>query len=74
MDYWSNLRALLSHPKPVLSCYGQFIGEDGSLWLRKGQILALKVYREGGRLWAYWNGGRCPYDTMDALMRNWRLL
>lgn len=72
MDYWLNLKALLHHSGPVFSCLGQFVGSDGSLGLRAGNVYALDVYRSGGRLWVHWNGGLCPYDTTEALMRNWR--
>lgn len=74
MDYWFNLRALLSRPqrKSDMAVY-EFIGSDGSMGLRRGQTMPLSVYMWNGRIWACWNGWCCPYDTVEAFSRNWRL-
>nr|DAF04151.1 MAG TPA: hypothetical protein [Caudoviricetes sp.] len=74
MDYWFNLRMLLTRPqrKSDRAVY-EFIGSDGSMGLRRGQVMPLSVYMGNGRLFACWNGGCCPYDTVEAFSRNWRL-
>lgn len=74
MDYWANLRALLTRPqrKSDRAVY-EFVGSDGSMGLRMGQVMPLCVYMGNGRLWACWHGGCCPYDTVEAFSRNWRL-
>lgn len=53
MDYWFNLRALLSRPqRPSDKADYEFIGSDGSMGLRRGQVMPLSVYMGNGRLWA----------------------
>lgn len=74
MDYWRNLNAFLRPQRPSMMAFFTFVGADGSMGLRTGQTVLLRVYREGGRLWAYWDGGRCPYDTTAAFWRNWMVL
>ena len=74
VDYWANLRALLhSTQRPPDKADYVFIGEDGSMGLRRGQIVPLSVYFGNGHLLACWKGGNCPYDTVAAFSRNWRL-
>lgn len=74
VDYWFNLRALLSRPqRPSDKADYVFIGSDGSMGLRRGQIVPLSVHFGNGTLWACWKGGSCPYDTIAAFSRNWRL-
>lgn len=73
MDYWWNLCVLLGRPLQVYSCYARFVGKDGSMGLRAGGVYAIGVYRRGGRLWVDWGGGLCPYDTIEAIKRNWVL-
>lgn len=74
MDYWRNLNAFLRPQRPSMMAFFVFIGTDGSMGLRTGQTVLLSVYRECGRLWAYWDGGRCPYDTTATFWRNWMVL
>lgn len=74
VDYWANLRALLHMPpRPSDKADYVFIGEDGSMGLRRGQIVPLSVYFWSGRVWVCWRDARCPYDTIEAFSRNWRL-
>lgn len=55
VDYWSNLRALLHMPpRPSDKASYEFIGEDGSMGLRRYQVVPLSVYFGNGRLWACW--------------------
>ena len=71
MDYWMNLYALLGRSLQVYSCYGRFVGKDGSMGLRTGEVYAIDIYRRGGRIWVDWAGGLCPYDTVGAIKRIW---
>ena len=48
MDYWRNLNALFGGSMRVYSCYGRFVGEDGSMGLRAGSVYAIDIYRSGG--------------------------
>lgn len=74
VDYWFNLRALLSRPqRPTDKANYEFVGEDGSMGLRRGQIVHLSVHMGNGMLWACRRGGSCPYDTVAAFSRNWRI-
>lgn len=74
VDYWANLRALLHRPQRSSDKADYvFIGSDGSMGLRRGQIVTLSVCIWNGQLWACWEGGSCPYDTVAAFSRNWRL-
>ena len=73
MDYWRNLKPLVRTQKPVLRAFGEFIGQEGSLGLRRGQIEALSAYESSGMLWVYWDGGCCLYETLAAFRRNWKI-
>ena len=51
VDYWFNLRALLSRPqRPSDKADYVFIGSDGSMGLRRGQIVPLSVHFGNGTL------------------------
>lgn len=57
-------------------CLARFDGEDGSMGLRRGQVEFVRVTRCDAQVAPYvvmWEGGSCPYDTLGAVMRNWRL-
>lgn len=74
MDYWFSLGALITRPKRKSDrAVYEFIGSDGSMGLRRGQVMPLSVYVGNGRLLACWGCGCCPYDTVEAFSRNWRL-
>lgn len=51
VDYWANIRALLRSTQrpPDIADY-VFIGSDGSMGLRRGQIVSLSVYFGNGTL------------------------
>lgn len=57
-------------------CLARFDGEDGSMGLRRGQVEFVRVTRCDAQVAPYvvtWRDGSCPYDTLDAVMRNWLL-
>lgn len=54
----------------------RFIGEDGSMGLRKGKIYECSVYTAGGYFWIRWdncglNNPSCPYKSFKKLFENW---
>lgn len=51
----------------------KFIGKDGSMGLKQGGIYDCRLKYHDGFYWVYWNIGRCPYETMKSLERNWEL-
>ena len=57
----------------------RFIGKDGSAGLHKDEVYQIEiVYNRGKRDWADWrvfvNDIGIPYDTMNAIKKNWELL
>ena len=52
--------------------YMKFIGEDGSMGLRHGQIYKVKVFHKGSYIYVKWGTFRmCPYESMNSLYKNW---
>lgn len=55
----------------------RFVGEDGSMGYRTGQIYRLRIERPG-RSWPVAvtglepHGPWCPYGSEDAYVRNWQ--
>lgn len=54
----------------------RFIGEDGSMGLRKGKIYDCDVYAVEGCVWVRWNdcgsnNPACPYRSFKSLFENW---
>ena len=49
----------------------KFIGQDGSLGLRHGEIYKVDILSVGNRINAYIDSKFCPYDSLSAFMKNW---
>lgn len=52
----------------------RFIGEDGSMGLRKGKTYLVRICTKLGRIVVIWgkNGEHaCPYSSLKALCENW---
>ena len=58
----------------------RFIGTDGSCGLRKGQIYRIEIVDNSDNLkrkyrYRVWvNGIGIPYDTMNGIRKNWKIL
>ena len=57
----------------------RFIGTDGSMGLRHGQVYSVGVRSDLHFIWAHvrtsWIGEtKCPYDTPQAFAKNWSAL
>ena len=52
--------------------YMKFIGEDGSMGLRCGQIYKVKAFYQGAYVYVSWGLFRmCPYESIKSLYKNW---
>lgn len=51
----------------------RFIGEDGSMGLRKGKIYNCSVVTNDYCIWVSWdlNSPSCPYKSFKKLFENW---
>lgn len=56
----------------------KFIGEDGSMGLRNGQIYDIRINKilyRFRRMPCIWIGKNyCPYETEEALYSNWEIV
>lgn len=64
--------------------YLTFIGENGSMNLKHGKVYQVKILTHGSYIWVTWKPDPepraahqppncCPYSSVEALARNWRL-
>lgn len=54
----------------------RFIGQDGSLGFRTGKKYVITLDQGGQHNWIWVKemfGRSCPYESIDALERNWEL-
>lgn len=54
----------------------RFIGEDGSMGLRKGKVYNCSVEASGFLVWITWDNkglvnSPCPYNSFKKLFENW---
>ena len=49
-----------------------FIGRHGSMGLDFGREYSVTLSIRFGRIYVSWGMLECPYDTMRALLKNWR--
>lgn len=49
-----------------------FIGTDGSMGFRNGSIYEITISISNGKIWIKRGWTACPYETMKALLKNWR--
>lgn len=50
----------------------KFIGQDGSMGLRKNKYYEVRVYSDTQFIWLETKDGvRCPYTTPQAFASNW---
>ena len=52
----------------------RFIGEDGSMGLKKGKAYFVRIYTKLGHIVVCWdNAGNkvCPYSSIKTLCENW---
>ena len=49
----------------------RFIGEDGSMGLRKGQIYNIWLSSASNYILVRWNKGVCPYTSPKSFSMNW---
>lgn len=58
---------------------GTFKGKDGSCGFRKNKDYIVKIEYQYGKYWLFgckWDTKEqhgCPYDTIEAILRNWNL-
>ena len=51
-----------------------FIGKDGSMGLKSGDVYHIRTSISGGLLWVYWNGNGCPYSSLENFLKNWKVV
>ena len=53
----------------------KFIGEDGSMGLKKDTVYRVKISANFDRIWVHVDGKtkviNCPYNSIKALLNNW---
>lgn len=53
----------------------KFIGEDGSMGLKKGKYYDCYIESHDEYIWVTWKDGltimSCPYDSIGKLAENW---
>lgn len=50
----------------------RFVGEDGSIGLKHGQVYDVKVNTAMGYIFVIWKESYyCPYSSLAALTANW---
>ena len=52
----------------------RFIGKDGSMGLKKGDVYEIRTSIQYGLLWVIWNENSCPYRNLESFLRNWKLI
>lgn len=57
--------------------YMRFIGKNGSMGLRCGQVYKTKIFAQGNYIFVKWSDGLmrsgcCPYSSPQSLALNWR--
>ena len=54
-----------------------FIGKDGSCGLKNGRTYCIEIWERKSYGWpnyrVYVNGIGIPYDTMNAIKKNWKI-
>ena len=56
----------------------KFIGEDGSMGLRTGEVYDARIFIKGECLWVEWKVNlytvkSCPYISTQSFAQNWEL-
>lgn len=56
----------------------KFIGEDGSMGLRTGEVYDTRIFIKGEYLWVEWKVNlytvkSCPYISTQSFAQNWEL-
>lgn len=56
----------------------KFIGEDGSMGLRTGEVYDTRIFIKGEYLWVEWKVNlytvkSCPYISTQSFAQNWKL-
>ena len=50
----------------------KFIGTDGSMGLKHGQVYDVYIYTKRGKIIVAWDPNHwCPYSSPQALAENW---
>lgn len=49
----------------------KFIGQNGSLGLRYGQVYDVKIDVTENMVWVEWGNNRCPYSSIANFLSNW---
>lgn len=53
----------------------KFIGDDGSMGLRKGMVYRVKVFSRAGYILVCWDFcSKCPYTSPQAFANNWEVI
>ena len=60
--------------KETITMTAVFIGEDGSMGLKRGEKYDISIYSDSmtGHIIVDWGIRRCPYSNLMNLARNWR--
>ena len=49
----------------------KFIGENGSMGLKKGRVYEIKTSISHDLLWVTWDDNSCPYKNLETFLQNW---
>ena len=52
----------------------EFIGKDGSMGLKKGNIYNIKTTITQNLLWVHWDRNGCLYSNLEKFLENWKVI
>ena len=63
-------------PKPI-EITARFMGQDGSMGFKHGMVYSLWMFHDHGKFFISrrnWKATAIPYDTMNAIKKNWEVV
>lgn len=51
--------------------YLRFVGANGSMGLKHGNVYNVDVNSDGKYLWVDWGKNKCPYSSFESFASNW---
>lgn len=51
--------------------YLRFIGANGSMGLKYGNVYNVEIYEDKKYIWVNWGKNKCPYVSFENLATNW---